>query len=164
MKILLVIPSRSYGNMPGYTKFPDEMLSIGGVLESQGHEVRLIDCNISQRSPEEFVEFAPELIGFSVATGPNIADALTQSARYKELIPGVKTVWGFRHPSAYPAETLSEACVDYVVIGSGEYTIAELAQYLETDDTCLSSIKGLAYKDTDGRVIINEAREFMPDL
>lgn len=30
--MLLVIPSRSYGNMPGYTKFPEEMLSIGVML------------------------------------------------------------------------------------------------------------------------------------
>ncbi len=131
MRILLVIPSRSYGNMPGYTKFPDEMLSIGGMLESRGHQVKLVDCNLDKRRPADFLEFAPELIGFCVATGPNIADALSQSTEFKKMLPGVKTVWGFRHASAYPAEVLAEPCVDFAVIGAGEFTIAELADYLQ---------------------------------
>ncbi len=149
--------------MPGYTKFPDEMLSIGGILESRGHEVKLIDCNLDKRRPADFLDFAPELVGFCVATGPNIADALSQSAEFKTLLPDVKTVWGFRHPSAYPAECLAESCVDYVVIGPGEYTIAELAEYLQNGTDELSSIKGLAYKRS-GEVIINEPRPLMPDL
>lgn len=165
MRILLIIPSRSYGDMPGYTKFPDEMLSIGGMLESRGHEVRLIDCNLDRKRPEDFVDFAPELVGFCVATGPNIADALVQSRAFKTLLPGVRTVWGFRHPSAYPKECLAEECVDYVVIGPGEFTIAELAGALEKNDMSgLSSIKGLAYKDSINNVIINEARPFMGNL
>ena len=164
MRILLVIPSRSYGNMPGYTKFPDEMLSIGGMLESRGHSVKLIDCNLDKRHPADFVDFAPELVGFCVATGPNIADALSQSIEFKTLLPDVKTVWGFRHPSAYPAECLAESCVDYAVIGPGEYTIAELAEHLEKGTLEISSIKGLAYKEADGRIVINETRPFMPDL
>ncbi|XUX00942.1 MAG: radical SAM protein [Dehalogenimonas sp.] len=165
MKILLVIPSRSYGNMPGYTKFPDEMLSIGSMLESRGHEVRLIDCNLDKNSqPADFVEFAPALIGFGVATGPNIASALSQSAEYKKLLPGVKIVWGFRHASAYPAEVMAEPCVDYAVIGAGEFTIAELADYLQNGNCEIASIKGLAYKESQSHVFINEARSFMPDL
>ena len=164
MRILLVIPSRSYGNMPGYTKFPDEMLSIGGMLESRGHQVKLVDCNLDKRRPTDFVEFAPELVGFSVATGPNIADALSQSAEFKNLLPGVKTVWGFRHASAYPAEVLAESCVDFAVIGAGEFTIAELADYLDKGTGQISEIRGLAFKDSMGKSVINEARSFMSDL
>jgi radical SAM superfamily enzyme YgiQ (UPF0313 family) len=164
MRILLVIPSRSYGNMPGYTKFPDEMLSIAGMLESRGHSVKFVDCNLEKKRPADFIEFAPELVGFCVATGPNIAHALEMSREFKTLLSGVKTVWGFRHPSAYPAETLAEDCVDYVVIGSGEYTIAELAENLEKGAPAVSSIQGLAYKDDRGNAVINEARPFMADL
>ncbi len=164
MRILLVIPSRSYGNMPGYTKFPDEMLSIGGILESQGHSVKLIDCNLDKRQPADFLDFAPELVGFCVATGPNIDNALAQSVEFKNLLPGVKTVWGFRHPSSYPAECLAEACVDFVVIGPGEFTIAELAEHLQDGKIELQSIKGLAYKAAGGKVVVNESRPHMPDL
>ncbi|PPD58688.1 B12-binding domain-containing radical SAM protein [Dehalogenimonas etheniformans] len=164
MKILLVVPSRSYGNMPRYTKFPDEMLSIGGMLESLGHKVKFIDCNLEKKRPADFIEFTPELVGFSVATGPNIADALSQSAEFKKLLPDVKTVWGFRHASAYPDQVLAESCVDYAVIGAGEFTIAELADYLEKGSPQLSSIKGLAWKDCSGKAIINEVRTFMSDM
>ncbi|APV43702.1 Radical SAM superfamily enzyme YgiQ, UPF0313 family [Dehalogenimonas formicexedens] len=164
MKILLIIPSRSYGNMPGYTKFPDEMLSIGGMLESRGHTVRLIDSNLDKRQPTDFVAFAPDLIGFSVATGPNIDDALFKSCEFKKLLPGVKIVWGFRHPSAYPAEVLAEPCVDYVVIGAGEITLAELAESLEKGKPEIDSIQGLAWKDGQERTVINPPRSFLPDL
>ncbi|MEL7561628.1 radical SAM protein [Dehalogenimonas sp. 4OHTPN] len=164
MRILLVIPSRSYGTIPGYTKFPDEMLSIGGMLESRGHQVKLVDCNLDKKRPVDFLDYNPQLVGFCVATGPNITDALTQSSDFKNLIPGVKIAWGFRHASAYPAEVLKESCADYAVIGPGELTIAELADHLEKNSTDFSSIKGLAFKNSDGMITINEPRPFMADL
>ena len=115
MKILLVIPSRAFGNNPGYTKFPDELLCIAGVLEAGGHDVRIWDCNLDKLAPAQFVEFAPGLIGFSVATGPNISHSLILSGKFRELLPETKFVWGFRHPSSLPEVTMSNELVDFVI-------------------------------------------------
>jgi radical SAM superfamily enzyme YgiQ (UPF0313 family) len=159
VRILLVIPRRD----AGFTKFPDEVLSIAGMLEKHGHEVQVHDANLDNRQPGDFLSFDPNIVGFAVATGPNIADAKAKSVEFKRLIPGIKTVWGFRHPSALPKETLVESYVDYVIIGAGEYTLLELVQYLENGDIKLAGIKGLAYKQ-NGQVVINKPRPFINNL
>ena len=84
MNILLVIPSRA----AGFTKFPDEVLSIAGMLEKHGHQVCVHDSNLENRHPEDFLSFSPDIIGLAVATGPNIADAAAKSIEFKKT--GVK--------------------------------------------------------------------------
>ncbi len=81
----------------------------------------------------------------------------------KRSSPSIKTVWGFRHPSALPEQTLQEDYVDFVVIGAGEYTLSELAAYLEKGVGTLSDIKGLAWKNGKD-IVINEPREFLKNL
>jgi radical SAM superfamily enzyme YgiQ (UPF0313 family) len=159
MNILLVIPSRA----AGFTKFPDEVLSIAGMLEKHGHQVCVHDSNLENRRPEDFLSFSPDIVGLAVATGPNIADATAKSIEFKKIFPGVKVVWGFRHPSALPRETLVEPYIDYVVIGAGEYTLLELAQHLENGNPEITEIKGLAYKQ-NGKLFVNEPRPFLKDL
>ena len=159
MRILLVIPSRA----TGFTKFPDELLSIAGVLEKQGHQVLVHDANLDNRQPQDFLPFDPHIVGFAVATGPNIADAAERSIAFKKLLPETKIVWGFRHPSSLPEETLEEPYIDYVIIGAGEYTLSELAQYIEKGKPEQASIKGLGYKQ-NGKILINKPRPFIKNL
>ena len=66
MRILLVIPRRD----AGFTKFPDEVLSIAGMLEERGHKVQVHDANLDNRGPGDFLSFNPDIVGFAVATGP----------------------------------------------------------------------------------------------
>ncbi|PVV84800.1 B12-binding domain-containing radical SAM protein [Dehalogenimonas alkenigignens] len=158
MRILLSIPLRD----GMYTKFPDELLSIAAVLEKGGHKVMLHDANLGDRTAESFADFNPDLVGFSVSTGC-IADSIKKALEFKKVYPNIKTVWGFRHPSALPEQTLQEEYVDYVVIGAGEYTLLELAAYLEKGEGQVSKIKGLAWKN--GRdIVINEPRPFLEAL
>jgi radical SAM superfamily enzyme YgiQ (UPF0313 family) len=163
LRILLVVPSRAYANVPGFTKFPDELLSIAGVLEAHGHEVRIHDQNLDKRQAKDFMDFKPQMVGYSVATGPNIADARQMSTEFKELLPDLVNVWGFRHPSSYPKEVLAEPYVDYVIVGQGEYAIAELAGNLEEGKPKLADIGGLAYEE-NGQVHINPERPLPMDL
>jgi len=163
VKILLVIPSREITPGTGYTKFPDELLPIAAVLEKHGHEVKIHDSNMDDCQPKAFMPFNPDIVGFSVATGPNIADSINKSIEFKKILPNVKIVWGYRHPSSLPEQTLIEPYIDYVIIGAGEYTTLELTRCLETGDVKLSEIKGLAYKE-NGKVVINEPRHPVDDL
>lgn len=145
MKILFIIPSRGTSPGTGYTKFPDELLSIASVLEEGGHDVRIHDANMDERPLEELATFNPSIIGFPVATGPNIADSIDKSIKLKKLLPQTKIVWGFRHPSSLPEQTLVEDYIDYVIIGAGEFTLLELAQKLDDGKQNLNEIKGLLY-------------------
>ncbi len=158
MRILLSIPLRD----GMYTKYPDELLSIAAVLEKNGHQVMVHDANLGDRTAESFADFNPGLVGLSVSTGC-VTDSIKKAVEFKKAFPGIKTVWGFRHPSALPEQTLAEEYVDYIVIGAGEYTLLELAAYLEKGAGKVEDIKGLAWKNgTD--IVINEPREFLEAL
>ena len=164
MRVLLVSPSTVVHNplVKTYATFPNGILYIAAVLEEHGHEVRVYDGNIDHRRPGDFISFKPDVIGFSVLTGPNMDAAIAQSREFKEIIPGSKIVWGNVHPSILPQQTLVESYIDYVVIGAGEYTLLELIEHLEKGDT-LGDIKGLAFKE-EGRIVINAPRPFIEDL
>ena len=164
MRVLLVNPP-GFAFKPRfktYATFPYGLLYMAAVLEEHGHEVRVYDNVIDFSEPKDFIPFKPDIIGFSVVTGPNIDAAIAQSEKFKEIIPGVKTVWGGSHSSILPQQTLAEPYIDYVVIGAGEYTLLELIEHLEKGDK-LGDINGLAYKE-DGRIVINEPRPFIKDL
>jgi radical SAM superfamily enzyme YgiQ (UPF0313 family) len=161
MKILIVIPSRSYRGQPGYVDFPDEMLSLAVVLESPGHKIKFVDFNVERLPPDTITQFQPDLAVFYVSTGPEIADALNKSREYKKL--GIKIAWCGCHPTALPEQTLAADCVDYVICGGAEMTITELADSLLGNVPSLSSILGLGYKDEFGSVRINESRPPLAD-
>jgi len=163
LRILLVVPSRAYASVPGYTKFPDELLSIAAVLEQDSHEVRVHDQNLEKRQAKDFLDFKPQMIGFSVGTGPNIADASQMSTEFKKILPESRIVWGFRHPTSFPEQVLAEPYVDYAVIGQGEFTIRELARHLEDGSIPLAEIRGIGHKD-DGRIVVNPERPLPMDL
>ncbi len=161
MRILIVIPSRSYRGQPGYVDFPDEMLSLSAVLESHGHDIKLVDFNVEQPSPDTTALFQPALAVFYVSTGPEIADALSKSREFKAI--GAKIAWCGCHPTALPEQTLSADCVDYVICGGAEATIEELAAALENSVQELSTIRGLGYKGESGTVRTNQARPPFPN-
>ncbi len=164
MRVLLVNPTRKYNYPFGkHSVFPNSLLFLAAVLERHGHEVQILDNQVDAREPKDFISFAPAVVGFSVLTGPNIADAIAQSREFKGINPKTKIVWGNVHPSVLPNQTLSEPYIDHVVIGAGEYTLLELVQHLEKGYPELAQIKGLAYKK-DGKIFINEPRPFIKNL
>ncbi|APV44706.1 Radical SAM superfamily enzyme YgiQ [Dehalogenimonas formicexedens] len=166
MKILLINAKPQPDNEPykkAYTTLPNGILYIASVLEKAGHEVRVCDGFIDGRRPEDFVDWQPRIIGFSVIGGPYMEAAMAQSARFKELLPDCAIVWGNVTPSAIPEQVLAEPYVDFVVIGAGEFTMVELAASFETGSIELSDIKGLGYK-LDGNAVLNERRPFIKNL
>lgn len=164
MKILLVNPARKNFDAFGrHSVFPNSLLYIAAMLEKDGHEVRIYDNQVDMRDTKEYVGFNPQLIGFSVLSGPNISEAIQQTKEFKKLLPSVKIIWGNVHPSVLPEQTIAEDYIDYLCIGAGEYLIVELAKYLETGTPKINEIKGLVWKD-GGKVIINELSEFIKNL
>lgn len=63
---------------------------------------------------------------------------------------------GGPHPSGDPEGTLRY--FDYVVIGEGEATLPELVKVLQEGGN-VSTVKGIAYKDTEGKIIYTPKRE-----
>ncbi|HAF96555.1 MAG: hypothetical protein A2021_01515 [Elusimicrobia bacterium GWF2_52_66] len=104
-------------------------------------------------------DFKPDIVGISAMTSSYIS-ALRVSAIVKEINPKTIVVFGGKHPTALPAQTLSNQSVDFVVIGDGEETFVDLILNWE----CPEKVPGIAYRDLEGGVIINAARPAIYDI
>lgn len=166
MKILLVNPGTEYKpRFRTYAVFPNGILYIAAMLEKHGHQVQIFDNVVSELTPPDYArDFTPDVIGFSVLTGPCIANALVQSKEFKELLPETKIVWGNVHPTCATEQTLAEEAIDFIVRGDGEYTFLDLIEHLEKGNDNYSEIQGLAWKDEQNKVTINPPRSFIDNL
>ncbi len=134
---------------------------ISSYLKKQGHEVKFIDALNLRMSHEEILKSVKdyEVIGITVLT-----DFYLESKELTSILKGQgKTViLGGVHPTVLPRETLEETKTDFIVIGEGEETIAELISAIEKKKD-FSKIKGIGYKK-DKEIIINPRRELIKDL
>lgn len=162
MRILLVNAPVSRISPHSRLAPPLGVAYLAGHLRERGHEVHLLDLNVSGYSERrlELVldRIRPELVGISAYTEtyPNALLIARQSKRFDGAVP---VVIGGAHPSILPAEVLSEEAVDYVVVGEGEETLAELAHALEAGEES-ACIRGLGWK-RDGQPVLNERRPLL---
>lgn len=160
MKIALVYP-RLFPQMHGLWA-PLGITLLGTILRDAGHEVRLLDgsfdCDLS-RIKHEIARFTPDTVAISCSTDllPNGEEILYEAKRQ-----GCITIAGGPHPTIAPLETLRNPDIDYIVIGEGEITLAELIRALEQNGD-LTEIAGIGYNQ-NGAPIINTSREFISDL
>ena len=132
--------------------------------------VRILDLTLA---PENFkleaflCRFNPTILGVTAMTP--VYQQATQIARVaKAHVKGAFRLVGGEHASALPEQALVSSAFQGAVIGYGEETLTELALCLlhhgrEAFFNELARIKGLAYKDRGGQVVINERRaNFVP--
>jgi radical SAM superfamily enzyme YgiQ (UPF0313 family) len=101
-----------------------------------------------------------DLVGFS-STSPLFGITQDVFAYVKKINPKIKTVIGGPHPTLDPAGVI-DAGFDFAVMGEGEATILELAQALRGG--CWDKVKGIAYRQEDSQVKINDPAPFIQDL
>ena len=156
MRVLLVNPGSEVNpRFKTYAVFPNGILFLAAVLERAGHQVKVYDNIVDHRKPADFVDFNPQLIGYSVLTGPDITQAILQSKEFKDLLPNAKIAWGNVHPSCTPEQTMAEDFIDYIIVGAGETAILQLIDHLEKGSPKPADIAGLVYRE-DGQIKMNE--------
>jgi magnesium-protoporphyrin IX monomethyl ester (oxidative) cyclase len=143
---------------------PLGLLSIAAYLEQKGHTVEVEDClgpyaaADSDETVRRILKNNPEIVGFSTTTS-GFLDAHDLAGRIKAIRAEVKTVFGGVHVSAMRGELLRRFDhIDYLCLGEGEETLAELAAGGADADIC-----GLVYKN-NGEVVENKPRELIADL
>lgn len=121
----------------------------------EGHEVQLIDLQIDaqrERWEKLLVESRPGLIGFTALT-PSINQAGGLVARTRERLPEVKTIVGGFHATMEPEQTMRDhPAFDYLCIGEGEETLAELCARLDAGES-VEGTAGLVWRSGDGTAI-----------
>jgi magnesium-protoporphyrin IX monomethyl ester (oxidative) cyclase len=143
---------------------PLGILSIAAFLERRGHAVWVHDC-LGPRAPlgaaantDRVARYRPDLVGFS-ATTAGFLDAYAMAVRLKRVDPAITTVFGGVHVSSLGAPLLRHfPCIDYLCVGEGEATLAEVA-----DGLAPGQIPGLVWRSGDG-IVTNAPRPLLPDL
>jgi len=132
---------------------------IAGVLEDNGHLVKILDAPFLGYDDRDIITYAenfnPDILGISIVT-PASGEAFKLARSFKKRLPDKKIVLGGPHPTCFPEETINAASeIDVVVAGEGEYVMLELVTAFSSDQD-ISGIKGI-YRRESGRVIKNES-------
>ena len=159
-KILLIHPNVSSKIVDA--SFPFGLAYLGAVLKKNGYLVKILDLGILNLENDDIItfinKFKPDLIGITT-----LSYYYEEMKKLCNLVNGIPKVIGGIHVSSLPRLSLKECNAKYAVIGEGEETIVELVQHL-TEVKDISKIKGLAYKNDDNEIVINEPREPIKNL
>ncbi|MBM4033548.1 MAG: B12-binding domain-containing radical SAM protein [Planctomycetes bacterium] len=159
MRVMLVQPDTG-GSYP-----PLSLGYLAAYLAARGHEARIVDLQVpAQRARWEklLVEARPDLIGFTALT-PSIARAGRLAARARQLLPAARLIIGGFHASMEPEQTMRDhPAFDYLCIGEGEKTLAELCALLDAGEP-IAGLRGLVWRSGD-RIELGPARERIADL
>jgi len=136
---------------------------VAAYLRDQGVNVRILDCialGLGHEGVAEAVrEFRPQFVGAGPFT-EEIYEARGVCRTAKEIDPAIVTVFGGPHASALPERTLREfPDVDVAVCGEGEVSFSKLIQGADPE-----AIRGIAWRDGDGRVVVNEPAELVENV
>lgn len=182
MRILFINPPLSHvrGNLYTGLKFPLGFLYLATPLERHGFDVKILDAPLHYRAitlvdentvrigmtfeqiATEIRNYDPQIIGVSCAYTMCEADAFAVIDYIKQWFPSVLLVVGGAHTSANPGYVLRNRNIDLAVIGEGELTMLEIAQRFRSGQA-IQDIRGTALV-SEGRVRINEPREYMANL
>ncbi|MBW1839025.1 MAG: cobalamin-dependent protein, partial [Deltaproteobacteria bacterium] len=166
MKVLLIQPPMFH---LGVVIAPNLGLAyIAAVLEKAGIEVRVFDAAAERVFFDEIIDqirdFKPHLIGAGGQTPVSPRSLVIFQRAKREVDPGIITLAGGPHFTFTDQESLEQCSeLDIVVRGEGEATILELCQKIEAGES-LAGVKGITYRNSDGKIIRNPDREPIADL
>ena len=165
MKVLLINSPVSRTSPHAKVAPPLGVAYLAGHLRAHGHEVEVLDLNLTGYNPRRMAlvlnRFGPAVVGISAFT-ETYPNAVAIARQVKEHDPAITVVMGGPHPSILPDAVVAEPEVDYVVVGEGEATLLELMDVV-AGLTLPAEVAGLVWQ-LDGAVVHNERRELLdPD-
>src|ERR1044072_7552194 len=139
MRILLInVPHPSIGSrIPDDHLPPLGLLSIGGPLIDDGHDVRLLDGEVGPASTTSLgaqaTQFAPDAVLFGHSGSTSGHPVIAEVARaIATALPRVRIVYGGVFPTYHWREILAdERYVTAIVRGEGEETARQLMRALD---------------------------------
>jgi len=193
MKVLLIEPpfERFIGQRCEW--YPIGLVSIATLLDKHGHFARVYNAehdntldyintevylknyykykeglddegNTVWREIDQKVKaFDPDIVGVSVRS-VKIPSAFRIAEICKGINKEIKVVAGGFHPTMRPDSLLKSKDIDIVIRGEGEETFLELAESLINGNVSLKQVKGISYKDSDGKLVNTPDRALIKDL
>ena len=165
MRIAGVYPQESELNIK-LDPDPEEPLGLEYILaiaSKCGHDTRMFipESGDDLQLVKDIIDYNPDVIAFSVLT-KHIPRMIRLVSEIKKSKPSVKVVIG--GPGASPCpEIIVQAPIDVCVIGEGEATFYHILDMLESGCN-YERVKGIAYKDSSGRLMRTRERDRIADL
>jgi radical SAM superfamily enzyme YgiQ (UPF0313 family) len=151
-----------------YMPFPFQLAYATALLEKHEFEVLLLD-GIAERISEEvfldrIIQFDPDLIVLEVST-PSFNTDISFARRLRSRIDSnVKLAFCGPHALMFNPEFLSTYPeIDLILVGEYEHTLLRTAQSLSSREE-LNEIKGLIYRNRDGKFINTGSPELTKDV
>ena len=175
MKILMLNPPflpkfSRFSRSPAVTKsgtiyYPIWHAYATGVLEKEGHDVRLIDAPADGLSRgacfKIATDFHPEMVVVYTST-PSIYNDISIAGDLKDLLTESFIVLTGPHVSALPVESLKiDERIDAVARREYDLTLVELASTL--DRANLKNVNGITFR-SNGEIVSTPDREFIENL
>jgi len=150
--------------------FPLGLGYIASVLYNSGCDISIADFNIERhldvRSYLEELSFSHDfmLIGITgIITQYKEIKRIAKICRY--VFPGAKIVCGGTIASSIPYHLLRNTDIDIVVVGEGENTIVEVADFIsENNSNAMFNIDGVIYTDRFKNEYCGENRRSIKDI
>lgn len=137
-----------------------------GILEREGHEVKLVDAPADGLLREDCYkiakDFMPDMVVVYTST-PSIYNDIEIAGTIKDLIPESFVVLTGPHVTALPVESLSiDQRIDGIARQEYDVTLVELASVLPYRES-LNEIKGITYR-RNNQILSTSDRGFIGDL
>lgn len=157
--ITLMMPVAQFSATDAVGIPPYALLYIGTQLQRAGYSVSVYHGNDVEEALR-LVQDDELYVGISAFTGQPARVACAFAKEVRRRRPSVPVVIGGYHASMLPDQVMADPFFDFAVVGEGEETAVELAHRLCTSAPSFGDIRGLAWKDASGGVVINERRPF----
>lgn len=183
MKIVLVNPPQIFypKSAIAIAGFPLGLMYIGAILDTHAYKVELLNAvsgdhrlragkdgtiqygMTQQQIREELIRRKPDVVGVSNPFTAQLDNAVGVCEIVKDIDAGIPVIIGGPHASVRPIQLLEENdCIDFAVMGEGEYTILDLIKHLEGKKS-INIVEGMAYRE-NGKVKVNPKRNFIMNL
>lgn len=154
------------GDMHSMADFPYGMALITAYLREQGFKPLMLQYPIWKKEEylKEILDNPARLYGFQV-NFENYTDIRELVKLIKKSNPdGIIIFGGPFVIGLYEELFKNDPNLDAIVLGEGEYTAAELIKCLKEDYTDWKLIRGLAWLDKNGNVVVNPYRPAIKDM
>ena len=152
---------------------PTWSLLLAKSCQSQGFVPKILDCNVENLSNDEILkkveEVNPRLICF-VVYGQNVNAGTTSMEGAIDISNFLKKhsnkliSYVGSHVQALPLETLkNEKSIDFVFTNEGVYALWNILKLSNISIDNLKDIKGIAYRNQNGKVIFNRPEIVVPN-
>jgi len=177
MDVLFVIPNSSkaiYQNLANRFSAiepPTWALLLASSIRKNKMSCEILDCDALRITDDEAITKIKESkcrLACFVLYGqqPNqgtflMIGANSLAKKLKDHHPDIKIGFIGSHISSLPMEVLSYSFIDFVFINEGVYALKNLLQTNLKDD--LHKVKGIGFKDDDGKSILNKASQIVSE-